>query len=1096
MELSGDMEFPGAKKLFRIMKLTTFLILFSVVCVFASETYSQSKKLNLNMKNATVKEVLSAIEDQSEFKFMYSGKVIDVNREVAIKEENSKIEDALTSLFAGTDVEYTIKDRIIVLSSSALNNEQSSSQQQKSISGKVTDSSGSPLPGVSVVVKGTTNGTITDGNGSYSISNVPENATLQFSFVGMKGQEVVVAGKTTVNVKMEEETIGIEEVVAIGYGTQSRREVTGAVTGVKEESFNKGAIVSSPLQLIQGKIAGLAISRNSGGDPTAGVQMQIRGVSTVRGSEAPLVIIDGIPGGNLNTVVPEDIESIDVLRDGAAAAIYGTRGTNGVVLITTKKGQSGKPLVEYSAYMYTETWAKKPDVINGDEWRQMKTDFTNSGIPALVSKASTIVDYGGNTDWLDAITKSSISSVHNLSISGGAEKTKYQASISYRDLEGFIRKSSNEIWNGRISLTHKGLNDKLEVQMNMAGTSRTGHPVNYRVYREAMQRNPTLTVYNENGSFNENSSFGGEYANPVAILEQTQNDQQRTELLASSKATLEIIDGLKLSTSVAIQKYNEMNGYYLSRDNFQSIQSGSYGDANRSAAQNIDRTIESTLNYVKSFNGIHNFNIIGGYSYQDFVWEQFSASNRYFLTDAFGYNNLGAGLHLQDNKYRSGDVSSSKNSSKLIAFFGRANYNFKGKYLASVSLRREGSTRFGADNKWGMFPAVSAGWNISEEDFMKEISFISNLKLRAGYGVTGNQGIGNYISLERLSPAGMMLYQGVWIPGYGPSSNPNPDLRWEKKSETNIGIDLGMLKDRITLNLDVYDRTTTDLLYEYAVPVPPNLFNRIWTNVGEMSNKGIELTINATPVKRQDFSWTTNFNISYNKNKLVTLSNDVYQTKFQDLQNIGNPGLNSTPAFRLEEGQPIGNMFAYSFAGFNEAGKWLFWDKTNENKLLASQAKYEDKRVVGNGLPKYWMGFTNTLTYKNLDLTVFFRGAFDFDIVNTQRLFFENRNLLPNNLLSGALTSTVLDDPQYSDYYLERGDYIKLDNLTLGYSLPSNISVLKSMRIYASAQNLLTITNYKGQDPEISISGLTPGLDTRFLYPSVKTFSIGLNAKF
>lgn len=1081
-------------KLWKIMRLSVFFLLLFVAQTFATVTYSQQTKLTLKMQSAKVIDVLGKIEDESEFFFLFNQKLVDVERKVNVDVKNESIDKILTNLFENTNVSYLVKDRQIILTTA--NPELGVLQQQKSVSGKVTDSSGASLPGVSIVIKGTTTGVITDMDGKYSLTRVPENAILQFSFVGMKMQEVAVAGKTTVNVKMEEDAIGIEEVVAIGYATQSRREVTGAVSGVKEESFNKGAIVSSPLQLIQGKIAGLAISRSSGGDPTAGVQMQIRGVSTVRGSEGPLVIIDGIPGGNLNTVVPEDIESIDVLRDGAAAAIYGTRGTNGVVLITTKKGQSGKPLVEYSAYMYTETWAKKPDVINGNEWRQMKSDFSKSGIPQLVSKASSLVDYGGNTDWFDEITEKSISNVQNLSISGGSDGTKYHASLNYRNLNGFIRESSNEIWNGRISLTHKGLNDRLEVQMNLAGTSRSGHPVNYRVYREAMQRNPTLTVYNPDGSYNENSSYGGEYANPVAMLKQTQDDQQRSEMLASTLATFKIIDGLKFSTSVALQKYNEMNGYYLSRDNFQSIQSGSSGEASRSAAQNVDRTLESTLNYVKTFNDIHNVNIVGGYSYQDFVYESFSASNRYFLTDAFGYNNLGAGLHLQDNKYRSGDVSSTKNSSKLIGFFGRANYNFKGKYLASVSLRREGSTKFGADNKWGMFPSFSAGWNISEEDFMKNISFISNLKLRAGYGVTGNQGIGNYISLERLSPAGMMLYQGVWIPGYGPNSNPNPDLKWEKKSETNIGIDLGMLKDRITLNLDVYDRTTTDLLYEYAVPVPPNLYNRIWTNVGEMSNKGIELTIKATPVKRQDFSWQTNFNISYNKNKLVTLSNDVYQTKFQDLQNIGNPGLNSTPAFRLEEGQPIGNMFAYSFAGFNEAGKWLFWDKTNTNKLLASQAKYEDKRVVGNGLPKYWMGFTNTITYKNFDLTVFFRGAFAFDIVNTQRLFFENRNLLPNNLLSSSLTSTVLDDPQYSDYYVERGDYVKLDNLTLGYSLPANTSVFKSMRIYASAQNLLTITNYKGQDPEISISGLTPGLDTRFLYPSVKTFSIGLNVKF
>ncbi len=1073
-----------------VMKITTLLLILTSLQISAS-VYSQNTKVNIKARNNSIIEIFNEIERQSEFRIFYKTDMLDLNKKYDFDVKEISVSEVLNNLLSNSNTSYKLVDKIIVITPV-----KNGIQQQK-VSGTVSDAvTGEALLGVNIIIESTTIGTVTDYSGKFSIDLPAQNSVLVISSVGYNTERIEVAGRNNLDVKLVPDIKSLEEVVVVGYGTQLKKEVTGAVTSIKEESFNKGAITNSPLQLVQGKIAGLAISRNSGGDPTAGVQMQVRGVSTVRGSEAPLVIIDGIPGGNLNTIVPEDVESIDVLRDGAAAAIYGTRGTNGVVLVTTKRGKAGKPTVEYSAYAYTETWAKKPEVLNGDDWRKMKTDFLNSGNQTLINKASSLVDYGGNTDWFNEITKKSISSVHNLSISGGSETTKYHASLNYRDLNGFIRESSNDIWNGRISLTHKGLKDKLEVQMNLAGTSRTGHPINYRVYREAMQRNPTLTVYNPDGTFNENSSYGGEYANPVAMLKQTQDDQQRSEMLASTMATLEIIDGLKFSTTIALQKYNEINGYYLSRDNFQSIQSGSMGEANRSAAQNVDRTLESMLNYVKSVNGIHNINIMGGYSYQDFVYEQFSASNRYFITDAFGYNNLAAGLQLQDNKYRNGDVSSYKNASRLIALFGRVNYNFKGKYLASLSLRREGSSKFGSEKKWGMFPAVSLGWNISEENFMKGLSFINNLKLRAGYGITGNQGIGNYISLERLSPAGMMLYQGVWIPGYGPSSNPNPDLQWEKKSEKNIGLDMSILNERLSFNLDLYNRTTTDLLYEYSVPVPPNLFNRIWTNVGKMSNKGIELTINATPLKVNGFTWTTNFNISYNKNKLETLSNNVYQTKFQDLQNIGNPGLNSTPAFRLEEGQPVGNMFAYKFAGLTDDGKWLFWDKANTKKLKSNEAKYEDKRVVGNGLPKNWMGFTNTFNYKNFDLTVFFRGAFGFDIINTQRLFFENKNLLPNNLLKSALSSPVLDDPQYSDYYIEKGDYIKLDNVTIGYSLPSKISWIKNLRVYAAGQNLVTFTGYKGQDPEISISGLTPGLDTRFLYPSVKTFSVGLSAKF
>lgn len=416
--------------------------------------------------------------------------------------------------------------------------------------------------------------------------------------------------------------------------------------------------------------------------------------------------------------------------------------------------------------------------------------------------------------------------------------------------------------------------------------------------------------------------------------------------------------------------------------------------------------------------------------------------------------------------------------------------------MLSASLRREGSSRFGAENKWGFFPAVSAGWTISRESFMENIGFISDLKIRAGYGITGNQGIPNYISLERLGNQGMMIYDGEWISGYGPVSNPNPNLRWERKAETNIGVDASFLNNRLTVNMDLYDRTTTDLLYEYAVPVPPNLHNRMWTNIGEINNRGIEMALLAVPVQSSNFSWRTNFNVSYNKNLLVTLSNEEFQTTYQDLENIGSPGLNATPAFRLEEGQPIGNLFGWVHAGFTDDGKWLFWDESGTEKLLASEIKYEDKKIIGNGLPKSWMGFTNTLTYGDFDLTVFLRGAFGFDLLNTRRIFFENRIMVPTNIMREALDNPIIDDPQYSDYYVERGDYVKLDNLTLGYNIPLRSQSVQMLRVYASGQNLMTFTNYKGQDPEISITGLTPGMDMRWIYPSVKTFTFGVNVQF
>ncbi len=1079
------------KKTLRTMKLLVVCLILSVFNT-AGSVYSQ-KTFNLNYENVSVGEVLREIESTSNYKFLYRTDFVDLNRKVNLQVTDTQVEDLLTMIFPADANFRVFEDNLIAITNTA------KAVQQNVVSGQVTDArTGESLPGVNIMIEGTMIGTVTDIDGNYSLTvNVPD-AVLSYSFVGYSTRQVIVGDQRTINVELSLDLAELDEVVVVGYGTQRRREVTSSIATVREEDFNRGAVSQSPLQLVQGKIAGLAISRSAGGDPNAGVQMQLRGVSTVRGDASPLVIIDGIPGGNINTLAPEDISSIDVLRDGSAAAIYGTRGNAGVIIITTKKGTPGRPVVGYSAYAYTENWLNKPDVLNAAEWRQMKTDFQNSGNELLQSKAGSIVDYGADTDWFNEITRRTpFSHVHNLSISGGSESTSYYGSVNIRNLEGFIRESNNNILNGRLSVTHSGMDDKLLVQMNLSNTFRKSNPIDYGVYRQAMQRNPTLPVYNEDGSFREES--GWELFNPVAQLYQNDRDEQRNELLASTQATYTLMPGLTVSATGALQRYNDIMGNYLHRDAFASVQGGYNGQASRSSGQSVDRTFESTVNFNNVFDGIHNVTAMAGYSYQDFMWEAFGARNRYFITNAFSYNNLGAGLHLADGRYNNdgnGDVWSQKNSSKLIAFFGRANYSYDDIYMLSASLRREGSTRFGADNKWGFFPAISAGWTISREGFMENVGFISDLKLRVGYGITGNQGIPNYISLERLGRQGMMLYNGEWISGFGPVSNPNPDLRWERKAETNIGIDAAFLNNAVSINLDFYNRNTTDLLYEYAVPVPPNLHNTIWTNIGEMNNRGIEFAIQASPVQTSSFSWRTNFNISYNQNELVSLSNDLYQTTYQDLENIGSPGLNATPAFRLEEGQPIGNLFGWRHAGFTDDGKWLFWNADNSDQLLASEITYEDKTIIGNGLPKSWMGFTNTFTYGNLDLTVFLRGAFGFDLLNTRRIFFENRIMVPTNIFREGLESPVIDDPQYSDYYVERGDYVKLDNVTLGYTIPVRGQTFQMLRVYASGQNLMTFTGYKGQDPELSISGLTPGMDMRWIYPSVRTFTFGVNVQF
>lgn len=963
-----------------------------------------------------------------------------------------------------------------------------------SVSGTVTDQDGEPLIGVNIQVKGTDKGTSTDIDGKFKLEDIDENAILIISYVGYQTQEIPVAGKSSLEIVMVSDAELLDEVVVVGYGTQRREEVTSSIATVTEKDFTKGAITQSPLQLVQGKIAGLAMSRSSGGDPTAGVDIQLRGVSTVRGQAEPLIIIDGVPGGNLNNVSPEDVESINVLKDGSAAAIYGTRGNAGVIIITTKKGSPGLASIKYSTYFYTENWLKKPSVLNAEEWRQLKTDFENSSNSLLNSKAGSIVDYGADTDWLEEITNQTISQIHNVSISGGSNNTTYYGSLNYRDLRGFIKTSKNNILSGRLSLNHTAMDEKLSIQLNLNNSLRKADQVDYNSYRQALERNPTLPVYNEDGSFREISGFTT--FNPLGMLLQYDQLNEYSNILGSARITYDLLSNLTLVGLGAYQRGNNLYGYYEANDAIASINGGYFGTAQRTANQAHDRTFEFNFEYTNFIVGGHGVNLLGGYSYQDFSYESFGARNRDFISNSFSYNNLGAGVHLPKGNYRNGDVFSEKESSKVIAFFGRLNYNYRGKYILSTSLRREGSSRFGLDHKWGLFPSISAGWMISEETFIQQNDFINELKLRIGYGVTGNQGIGNYISLQKLGTSGVMLYNGEWISGYAPASNPNPDLRWEKKAETNIGVDITFLNNNVNLTLDVYNRRTKDLLYEYVVPVPPNLYNTIWTNIGIMDNKGIEMALNLNLINKDNFTWSTDVNFSYNQNKLISLSNDEFQTKYQNLENIGAPGLNDTPAFRLEEGQPIGNFFGYKFADFTDDGKWLFWNIDQTEQLKASEIKEDDRMILGNGLPKGYTGLTNNFQFGNFDFSFFLRGAFGFDLLNTRRIFYENRIMVPVNINRDALESPVLDDPQFSDYYIEKGDYIKLDNITFGYNLPVNNRMVKTVRAYISGQNLATLTKYTGQDPEIRIQGLTPGMDYRWVYPSVRTFSIGFNIEF
>ncbi|WP_163712590.1 TonB-dependent receptor [Mangrovibacterium lignilyticum] len=1061
------------------MKLTGLFLLMAFLQVSASVYSQNSKMLHIKAANESIVNVLKEIEDESNFTFLFNRANVDVDQKVNVDFEYSDIEKALDILLKGTNIRYRSFNNSYVLYSEDNNSEYYNSQQTKTINGTVTSSDGFAIPGATIVLKGTSVGTVTDANGNYTLTNVPADGTLVFSFVGMQSREISVNGRGVIDVQLEEETIGLEEVVAIGYGTVKKRELTGSVSSVKAEDFNEIA-ASDAMQLIQGKVAGLSITRTNGGDPTEGFEIRLRGSSSISADQEPLVVVDGIPGGDLNAIAPEDIESMDILKDGSAAAIYGTRGTNGVILITTKRGKQGNMQVEFTSKYTTQSILKRVEVLNADEYLQMKTKLETTH-PEV---AAGMVDYGYDTDWFDEITRTPFSHVQHLSLSGGMNKTTYRLSMYYTDQEGVMLSSELGEYRANLNLRQLALNDKLQFTVQLGLSDRTDHPVNYDAFRQAIKRNPTEPVYNEDGSLFEID--GWQYENPVGQLTERTRDNTSSSLFANLGVELYMTDWLKAGVVGGMQKYRSLDGYYEPSYAFTQETAGTTGTAKRVASANETKTLETTLDFNKEMGG-HTVSATAGYSFQEFTNEGFEAENSNFISDDLLYNNIGSGTKLTDGN---ADMSSYKLANKLVGFFARASYNYKGKYFLSASVRREGSSKFGANNKWGTFPAVSGAWDLTRESFMAD-SKLDQLKVRAGYGVTGNQGIDPYLSLSRMGQSGFFFYNGEFIPGYGPVSNPNPNLKWETKHEYNFGIDWSMNRGILSGTVDFYIRDTKDLLHLYDVPVPPNLYEETMANVGSMRNSGIEVSLNVLAVNKKDFTWNISFNGDWRKNELLSLSNDYYQLEYRNVGEIGSPGV-SAWTHRYYEGGSIGNIHGYIYEGLTEDGKWIFKDTDGVEGITI-----EDRTDIGNGIPDFYAGLTNTFKYKNWDMSIMFRGMFGHQIINMKRIFYENPIMLPLNIMKSAMDSEIWDTQNFSSYYVENGDFVKLDNLTFGYTLPlKSKKWLKAGRIFFTGTNLLVITGYKGIDPEGAIGGLTPGSDNRGDYPSTRTYTIGFNLKF
>lgn len=962
---------------------------------------------------------------------------------------------------------------------------------QKNVTGTVTDDKGMPLPGVTVKEQNTSNGAVTDFDGNFNLTITQTDAVLIFSFVGFETQEVSVSNQTNITVSLKENLEALSEVVVIGYGTQKRADVTSAVASVKSDEFIEGN-VRDAAQLVQGKVAGLSISAPSG-DPTAGTQIRLRGIATLNGSSAPLILVDGVPG-SLQTVAPEDIASIDVLKDGSATAIYGTRGTNGVIIITTKgAGNNMQPTIEYTGNVSFQSISNKLDFLNASELRDKYDEgYTFTG--------ANLQDYGSNTDWLDEITQNSVSTIHNVLFRGGNKNSNLSTSINYRNLEGIFINTNNKRYTGRIDVNHAMFDGKLKSNFNVIVseqefyTGGDGYSFNPYVFRQALIRNPTEPVKNEDGSWFERDVYF--YDNPVAYLKEADGQNRYRNMRFTGSLAYSFTDDLTLQGLYTRKGNSNIRGYYETKNHVSTTKNGVEGYASRGTDDYVGNYGQITLDYKKNFD-LHKITALAGYNYEDNVYEGFYATNRNFPSDAYTYNNIGIGQGLPLGQ---AGMGSSKSSDKLIAFFGRVTYNYDDKYLLMASLRHEGSSRFGADNKWGNFPGISAGWRINEESFMENVDWVNNLKLRGGFGVTGINAGSSYQSLSSLNYSNYFFYNGRWIRELIPARNANPDLRWEKKEEFNIGLDFDLFDGVLSGALDYYDRHTKDALYNYDVPTPPYLYGSITANVAEVSNSGFEALLTVNPFQKGDFNWNSVFTYSTNTNKLVSLSNDQFQTT-NDFFYAGYTGEPIQIATHIVEvGETIGNFYGLKSVDITDDGIWLVENADGEI-IPATESSTADRQILGNGLPKHYLSWNNTFNYKNWDLNVNMRGAFGFQILNFSRMFYENPTI-GYNVLDSAFDEVygkaVLSDVQrFVSYYIEDGDYWKIDNVTLGYTFNTEKSdVINRLRVFASGLNLLTITGYKGVDPEVNRDGLAPGNDDRDKYPTTRTLSLGVNLTF
>ena len=962
---------------------------------------------------------------------------------------------------------------------------------QSKVSGTVKDANGEPLIGVSVMEVGTNNGAVTDINGNYTL-NVKPGAKLKFSYIGFTSKTIKASGNS--QIVLDEDNTALNEVVVVGYGTMRRKDVTSSITTVKAEDLNQG-VFTDPGQMLQGKVPGLVVSSTA--DPNGSPTITLRGASTLRtGAMSPYYVVDGIPGVDISIVSPEDIESIDVLRDATATAIYGSKAANGVIIITTKKGAEEKTNVSYNGYVAFDNILKKYDVCTADDLRQYAKDNN-----------ITLKDGGANTDWQDEVLRTGISHNHNVNISGGNGSTNYMISADLRKREGVIKMTGFDRFNVRSLVSTKTLKDHLTVSLgaNMMYGKHFGVPSGNEgasVLDAMNYYSPTNAIKNADGTWTVGS--GSKNYNPLALMEENKSETVWKRNQFVGKTALELWKGFVWSVNYSWSNYQSTYSAYNTRNSQLEGIGNKNGQATRNTYFGREQTFETYLNYDFKV-GKSKWGLMGGYS-----WEEkknndgFGLSVEGYYNDDLGWYNMSYAQTILgvQNSVQSGYLEKVRN----ISFYGRVNYSFDSRYMLQATIRRDGSSVFGKNNRWGTFPSVSAAWNITEEKFMQNQHIFDNLKLRAGYGISGNaMGFDVYSSYNTYGASGTFVYDGKTYRTYGATKNANPDLKWESTGMLNIGLDFAFLKGRLNGTVEVYHKKTKDLIWSYPVSTTQYIYGWMDANVGEMTNKGIEFTLNAVPVRTKNFMWSTTLNLSHNKNTVDKMQNETFHTT-----NLtqGDPMVAGVSADgwtqRIMEGEPIGTFYTYQYAGIvNGRSEYYVLDENgNRTGETTNNPSLKDRSITGCAQPKLNAGWNNTLTYKNWSLNAFITGVFGNDVYNSARAHYTAAQMFSDgkNVLKEFLSNPVGDASSSlpSDRYIEKGSYVRLQTLSLSYTFRNCFNDrIQDLTLYGTANNLFTITNYKGLDPEVNMGGIDPGIDYRWSrYPHTRTFMVGVKINF